>query len=59
MRKYDADGMPKKYQTRLVGMGFSQQFDINIRGSFVTTVTLNAVHVLMAIPTVKLLHSFS
>ena len=59
MRKYDADGMPKKYQTRLVGKGFSQQFEIDFHGTFATTVTLNAVHVLMAITNVKLLHLHS
>ena len=59
MRKNDADGMPKKNQAYLVGKGFSQHFEVNIRGIFATTVTLNAVHVLMAITYVKLFHFHS
>ena len=59
LRKYDADGMLKKYKARLVAKGFSQQFGVDYHGTFAPTVTLNAVCVLMAITNDKFLHLHS
>ena len=59
VRKYNANGMLKKYKARLVAKGFSQQFGIYYHGTFALTVTLNAVRILMAITNDKFLHLHS
>ena len=59
VRKYNANGMLKKYKARLVAKGFSQQFGIDYHGTFAPTVTLNAVRVLMAIKNDRFLHLHS
>ena len=59
VRKYDANGMLKKYKAQLVGEGFSQQEGVDYHGTFAPTVTLNAVRVLMAITNDRYLHLHS